>query len=156
MTDLPAAVRLRALSRSFGAKPVLREVSLDVASGEILSLVGQSGCGKSTLLRLIAGLDAPSSGEIWIAGALVAGRGVFVEPDRRSVGFMFQDYALFPHLSVAQNVRFGLRGQRRAEADAVVDEWLERVGLAGFGPRYPHELSGVRGFARGQAKVHNS
>ncbi len=142
MTDLPAAVRLRALSKTFGAKPVLREVTLDVAAGEILSLVGQSGCGKSTLLRLIAGLDTPSSGEIRIAGALVAGRGVFVEPDRRSVGVMFQDYALFPHLSVAQNVRFGLRGLRRAEADAVVDAWLERVGLAGFGPRYPHELSG--------------
>lgn len=136
------ALRLDEVSKSFGRRTVVDRVSLETRPGEILSLVGASGCGKSTLLRLIAGLEQPGTGRIKIAGRAVAGPGVFVEPERRGVGFIFQDYALFPHLSVADNVRYGLRGTPRAEAVARAGEMLERVGLAGFGDRHPHMLSG--------------
>lgn len=136
------ALCLRGVSKTFGRRAVVDGVSLNVAHGEILSLVGASGCGKSTLLRLVAGLEEPSEGSVEIGGVEVAGRAAFVEPERRGVGFIFQDYALFPHLTVAQNVRYGLRGTARAEADAIVVEMLERVGLAGFGERHPHMLSG--------------
>ena len=136
------ALRLDAVSKSFGRRTVVDGVSLETRPGEILSLVGASGCGKSTLLRLIAGLERPSAGTIAIAGRGVAGPGVFVEPERRGVGFIFQDYALFPHLTVAENVRYGLRGTPRAGASARAEEMLERVGLSGFGERHPHMLSG--------------
>ncbi|RXF68236.1 ABC transporter ATP-binding protein [Hansschlegelia zhihuaiae] len=136
------ALRLLGVTKRFGPNTVVDGVSLTLGDGEILSLVGASGCGKSTLLRLVAGLEEPTAGEIAIGGRVVAGPGIFVEPERRGVGFIFQDYALFPHLTVAQNVAYGLRGPRRAEAPGIVDEMLERVGLPGFGARRPHELSG--------------
>ena len=136
------ALSLKGVSKAFGRLTVVDDVSLDVAHGEIVSLVGASGCGKSTLLRLVAGLEEPSAGAIEIGGREVAGTRGFVEPERRGVGFIFQDYALFPHLSVVENVRYGLRGAPRAQAEATAREMLDKVGLAAFGDRHPHMLSG--------------
>ncbi|WP_020179999.1 ABC transporter ATP-binding protein [Methylopila sp. M107] len=136
------AVTLESVTKVFDGRAVVREVSLVVEAGEIVSLVGASGCGKSTLLRLIAGLERPDGGHISIGGALVSGPSGFVEPERRGVGFIFQDYALFPHLTVARNVRYGLRGLSATAAEQIAHEMLERVGLGAFGDRYPHMLSG--------------
>ena len=142
MPDTPAP-RLVAtnLTRSFGGASVVDHVSLDVAAGQVTCLLGPSGCGKSTTLRMIAGVDRPDTGTIRIDGRTVCGDGVLVPPEARSVGLMFQDFALFPHLTVAQNVAFGLSGDRAAKARRV-DELLERVNLSGYGPKHPHQLSG--------------
>ncbi len=132
---------LDGVSKRFGADrpPAVDGLSLRVEQGEILALLGPSGCGKTTTLRLIAGLESPDAGRIILRGRVVAGPGVEVPPEERGVGIVFQDYALFPHLTVAGNVGFGLpRGARRAR----VDEVLDLVGLGGLGDRYPHELSG--------------
>lgn len=142
MPDTPP-LRLVAtgLSRSFGGAPVVNDVSLEVAAGQVTCLLGPSGCGKSTTLRMIAGVERPDSGTIRIDGRTVCGDGVLVPPEARSVGLMFQDFALFPHLTVAQNVAFGLSGDRTAKARRV-DELLDRVNLSGYGPKHPHQLSG--------------
>jgi iron(III) transport system ATP-binding protein len=129
------------LSRSFGGAPVVDDVSLEVAAGQVTCLLGPSGCGKSTTLRMIAGVERPDTGTIRIDGRTVCGDGVLVPPEARSVGLMFQDFALFPHLTVAQNVAFGLSGDRTAKARRV-DELLDRVNLSGYGPKHPHQLSG--------------
>ncbi|PYF08163.1 iron(III) transport system ATP-binding protein [Rhodobacter viridis] len=137
----PALV-LDALSRRFGAVTALETISLSLAEGEILCLLGASGCGKSTLLRLIAGIERPDSGTVTLSGRVLSGPGVFVEPEARGIGFMFQDYALFPHLSVAENVAFGLRGQPRGQVQARVAEVLAVAGVGSLAERYPHMLSG--------------
>ena len=129
------------LSRTFGGAPVVDDVSLEVAAGQVTCLLGPSGCGKSTTLRMIAGVERPDAGTIRIDGRTVCGDGVLVPPEARSVGLMFQDFALFPHLTVAQNVAFGLSGDRAAKARRV-DELLDRVNLSGYGPKHPHQLSG--------------
>ncbi len=132
-------------------------ISLEVKRGEIISLLGPSGCGKTTLLRLIAGFERPDAGAIAIAGQTVASESVWVNPEHRHLGMVFQEYALFPHLTVADNIAFGLQ-KRRGEkfslkvwqksvpdAKAIrsrVKELLELVGLQGLSSRYPHELSG--------------
>ncbi|GBG06755.1 ABC transporter [Paenibacillus agaridevorans] len=121
---------------------VLSEFSLTLARGETVGLLGGSGSGKSTLLRLIAGLENPKSGEITIDGIVMAGGGRFVQPEHRGVGMVFQDYALFPHMTVARNIAFGLRGLSRSEQAARTENMLELIQLQGFGGRYPHELSG--------------
>ncbi|QNK59734.1 ABC transporter ATP-binding protein [Paenibacillus sp. PAMC21692] len=121
---------------------VLSEFSLTLARGETVGLLGGSGSGKSTLLRLIAGLENPKSGEITIEGIVMAGGGRFVQPEHRCVGMVFQDYALFPHMTVARNIAFGLRGLSRSEQAARTENMLELIQLQGFGGRYPHELSG--------------
>ncbi|MBA4352975.1 MAG: Fe3+/spermidine/putrescine ABC transporter ATP-binding protein [Rhodobacter sp.] len=139
-TPPPRLVATR-LSRSFGGAPVVNDVSLEVAAGQVTCLLGPSGCGKSTTLRMIAGVERPESGTIRIDGRTVCGDGVLVPPEGRSVGLMFQDFALFPHLTVAQNVAFGLSGDRAAKARRV-DELLDRVNLSGYGPKHPHQLSG--------------
>ena len=119
--------------------PAVDGLSLRVAEGEILALLGPSGCGKTTTLRLIAGLELPDEGIITLRGQVVAGPGQAVPPEARGIGIVFQDYALFPHLTVGDNVAFGLpRAARRAR----VDEVLDLVGLRDLAPRYPHELSG--------------
>jgi iron(III) transport system ATP-binding protein len=127
---------------AFGHTAALTDVSLDVRAGEVLALLGPSGSGKSTLLRVIAGITPPGRGRVYLAGHEVAGPAVFVEPERRRVGLVFQDYALFPHLTVAANIAFGLRGRGRAEVDAAVHAMLQRVRLDGYADRYPHMLSG--------------
>ena len=129
------------LSRSFAGRTVVDDVNLEVAAGQVTCLLGPSGCGKSTTLRMIAGVERLDTGRILIDGAEVAGPGRHVPPEHRSVGLMFQDFALFPHLNVTQNVAFGLKGDRATRMRRV-DELLERVTLSGFGAKHPHELSG--------------
>jgi iron(III) transport system ATP-binding protein len=140
---LPAPPRLvtEGLSRAFAGRLVVDNVSLGVASGQVTCLLGPSGCGKSTTLRMIAGVDTPDAGRILIDGVEVAGPNRAIPPEARSVGLMFQDFALFPHLDVAANVGFGLRGDK-ALRTARVGELLERVNLQGFGKKHPHQLSG--------------
>jgi len=134
------AVACRALTKSFGLVVAVRDVTCHAQDGEILALLGPSGCGKTTFLRLVAGFEVPDAGEIELAGRIVAGSGRGVPPERRRVGFVFQDYALFPHLTVAGNVGYGVR-DHRARAERVA-QTLALVGLEGLGDRYPHELSG--------------
>ena len=134
------ALRCIGVEKGYGGAPAVQALDMSVESGTIMALVGPSGCGKTTTLRLIAGFEHPDSGAIILGGRIVAGRGVNVPPEKRRVGMVFQDYALFPHLTVAQNVAFGLpKGQERA---GHVDEALRMVGLAGLRHRSPHELSG--------------
>jgi iron(III) transport system ATP-binding protein len=130
------------IHHAYGAKPVLRGIDLDVAPGEILCLLGPSGCGKTTLLRLAAGLESVQRGRLEIGGAVMAEGGREVPPERRNVGFVFQDYALFPHLSVAENVAFGLRFSPKGERAWRVMEALARVRLESFATAFPHMLSG--------------
>lgn len=141
MPASPPRLEIRHLTRSFGGRPVVRDVSLSVRAGQVTCLLGPSGCGKSTTLRMIAGVERPDAGEILIDGESVFGAGTDLPPEARGVGLMFQDFALFPHLTVAQNVAFGLSGER-AEKQRRVGELLERVNLSGFGGKHPHELSG--------------
>lgn len=137
----PLRLEVRHLVRAFGGRRVVDDVSLAIAAGQVTCLLGPSGCGKSTTLRMIAGVERADSGQVLLDGQVVAGPGVHVPPEVRSVGLMFQDFALFPHLTVAENVGFGLRIDR-AEKARRVGELLERVDLSGFGPKHPHELSG--------------
>jgi iron(III) transport system ATP-binding protein len=116
--------------------------SLRLEDGEIGCLLGPSGCGKTTVLRCIAGLEPVQGGEIRLHGQVTSRPGYTAPPEVRRVGFVFQDYALFPHLSVAANVGFGLRDGSRAARDARVTELLDVVGMGGAGEKYPHELSG--------------
>jgi iron(III) transport system ATP-binding protein len=131
-------IRARALTKSYGDVVALNDFNLDVWEGSLLTLLGPSGCGKTTALRVIAGFES-AAGTVGIRGRRVLGEGVFVPPEKRRVGMVFQDYALFPHMTVARNVSYGLgRG-----TDATrVDEVLELVGMQGLGDRMPHELSG--------------
>ncbi len=133
-------VRLSGVGRSFGSIRAVQDVDLGLERGKILALLGPSGCGKTTTLRLIAGFEAPDAGEVEIGGRTVAGPDVWVPPDKRKVGMVFQDYALFPHLSVAQNVAYGL--PRSAKRRGRVAEVLGLTHLEGLGERMPHELSG--------------
>ena len=127
------------VSHRYGKLMVVDGMSLAVSDGEIVCLLGPSGCGKSTLLRVAAGLEQLQLGHVYVDGELVATPQKAVPPEERGVGLVFQDYALFPHLNVLQNVEFGLRGTGRKER---ADRVLQRVGMAGYEPAYPHELSG--------------
>jgi len=130
------------LSRRYGATLALDHVSLDIAPGEILCLLGPSGCGKSTLLRIAAGVERPSAGSVLLDEQEVGGPERFVPPEKRGVGLMFQDFALFPHLSILDNAAFGLRSLTRREAKVEAHAALDRVGLAHYANEYPHILSG--------------
>ena len=134
-----SAVSCREVTKRFGPAAAVDGVDFEVAAGSICALLGPSGCGKTTTLRLIAGFERPDRGEVWIGGRRVAAPAAFVAPERRRIGMVFQDYALFPHLDVAGNVAYALgpRGSRER-----VRETLELVGLSGAGKRPVHELSG--------------
>ena len=135
-------LRIERLTVMYGTLRAVDEVSVAVADGELLCLLGPSGSGKSTLLRAVAGVERPSSGRIVLDGVELAGPDVFVEPERRRVGMVFQDYALFPHLTVAANVAFGLRTRPKGEVDRTVAAMLDRVELRGHAQSFPHMLSG--------------
>jgi iron(III) transport system ATP-binding protein len=130
------------VTRRFGDVVALAGVSLDIAAGEIVCLLGPSGCGKTTLLRIASGIERPSSGRVLISGEEVAGPQRFVAPERRHVGLMFQDFALFPHLSIQSNVMFGLKALSRADATREARAALARVGMLRHADKYPHMLSG--------------
>jgi iron(III) transport system ATP-binding protein len=129
------------LTRNFGGRAVVDDLSLSVAAGQITCLLGPSGCGKSTTLRMIAGVERPDGGTVHVDGTLVCDARTALPPEARSVGLMFQDFALFPHLSVTDNVAFGLQGPKAARRDRA-RALLERVGLAHHADAYPHTLSG--------------
>jgi iron(III) transport system ATP-binding protein len=133
-------VRCEGLSKTFRHTPAVRRVDLTVNKGEILALLGPSGCGKTTTMRLIAGFERADAGSITIGERQVVGPDTFVPPEQRQVGMVFQNYALFPHLSVADNVGYGLK--RGADRPQRVREVLALVGLTGMEGRMPHELSG--------------
>ncbi len=143
-TDAPW-VAVEGLRKSFGARAVLEEVTLDVAEGSLTAILGASGSGKTTLLRLIAGFERADGGTIRVADRLVDGPRAFVPPERRQIGYLPQDGSLFPHLNVAANLAFGLRAGRRrprGEIDARVRELLALLDLSGFERSLPHQLSG--------------
>jgi len=135
-----AFLEIANLQKSFGSAHVVKDVSLGIDKGEFVSLLGPSGCGKTTVLRMVAGFETPSAGGIHIDGRDV----VALRPNARNIGMVFQAYALFPNLTVAQNVGFGLKvaGVGRSEADARVTEMLALIGLPDLGGRYPFQLSG--------------
>ena len=140
--NAPAALVFEGVSKHYGPAVGVDTLDLAIPAGELVTLIGPSGCGKSTTLRLAAGLERPDRGTIRVAGDLVADKRRFVEPERRRVGLVFQDYALFPHMTVAQNIEFGLDRLTRGERRARTGEVLDLVRLARLAGRYPHELSG--------------
>lgn len=141
MSSVPAAaLRTEGLHHRYGETAVLHGVDLEIDAGETLTLLGPSGCGKTTLLRSIAGLERPAGGHVVIGDETMSGPSTWVPPEKRRVGMVFQEWALFPHLSVADNVGYGLA--RADRSGPMVDQALELVGLAGLGVRMPHTLSG--------------
>ncbi len=131
---------------SFGyqhsSREVIRDFNLSIEKGEIIGILGESGCGKSTLLRLIAGLETPTIGSLRIGKKEIFGSSTFIPAEKRGIGMVFQDYALFPHLTVAQNILFGLHGHPKKERLKRLQEMLELVALTDYAERFPHELSG--------------
>jgi iron(III) transport system ATP-binding protein len=136
------AIEFDQVSFRVGPLQILQDLSLHFAAGKVTCLLGESGCGKTTVLRLAAGVARPNSGRIRIGGFDVVAPQVFVPPERRNVGLMFQDYALFPHLTVLQNVAFGLYALSKTEAQVAAMTALERVGLSHLAQRFPNYLSG--------------
>ncbi|MEF8870979.1 MAG: ABC transporter ATP-binding protein [Haloarculaceae archaeon] len=137
-----AVLELDGVTKEFGPEAAVEDLSLSVGDGELLTFLGPSGCGKTTTLRLIAGLTEPTSGTISIAGEPVAGDGTFVAPEDRDVGLVFQNFALFPHLDVAENIAFGIADWSKADREERVDELLELVGLEDHREKMPSQLSG--------------
>lgn len=138
-TPAGTALRVTDVSKHFGPTRAVDGVSFELGPCEVMALVGPSGCGKSTLLRMLAGLHSTETGTITLGDTVVDDGRTALPPERRRVGLVFQEHALFPHLSVAGNIGFGVR---TGDVDARVDEMLTLVGLADYGSRYPHELSG--------------
>jgi iron(III) transport system ATP-binding protein len=136
-----SVVAARGMRKAYGPVVAVDDVALEVRRGELLALLGPSGCGKTTTLRLLAGFERPDAGEIDLDGTPVAGDGVFVPPEKRRVGVVFQDFALFPHMSVADNLGYGIVKDRARRARRIA-EMLELIGLSDEAARYPHELSG--------------
>lgn len=141
MSDIPNRLELRNICRSFEGKDVVTDVSLTLQPGQVTCLLGPSGCGKSTTLKIVAGVDRQNSGEVLIDGAVVSNGHLHTPPEARNVGLMFQDFALFPHMTVAQNIGFGLNCKNKMKRGRI-GGLLEKVGLSGFDAKYPHQLSG--------------
>ncbi|MGI3184327.1 ABC transporter ATP-binding protein [Nioella aestuarii] len=137
----PPRLAVQNLTCDFAGRTVLRDVSLQVAPGEVMCLLGPSGCGKTTTLRVIAGIERQSAGTVSVDGKVLADGSLHLPPEARGVGLIFQDFALFPHLSVGQNIAFGLTGAK-AEKSKRVQELLTRVDLKGYADKAPHMLSG--------------
>jgi iron(III) transport system ATP-binding protein len=135
-------LELDGVGKHFGSERVIADLSLSVHRGEILTLLGPSGCGKTTTLRLVAGLERPDSGVVSLNGESVADDATFTPPEQRGVGVVFQEFALFPHLTAAENIAFGLQDEPDAVRDARVEEMLDLVGLEAHRESYPDELSG--------------
>ncbi|WP_375228069.1 ABC transporter ATP-binding protein [Roseobacter sp. S98] len=142
MSQPAPRLEIRNLRRAFEGRAVVDDVSLKIMPGQVTCLLGPSGCGKSTTLRMIAGVEMQDSGEIYVDGNLICDTNFRVPPERREIGLMFQDFALFPHLSVADNVAFGLRQGSKAEKRERVEALLQRVDLLRFIDGFPHQLSG--------------
>jgi len=140
------ALRVRGLGKLYGGVPVVDDLSFDLHAGEVLTLLGPSGCGKSTTLRMIAGLEQPDAGEVWVRGRLVASAAarIMVPPEGRNLGLVFQSYAIWPHMTVAENIAYPLRVRRmaRAEIETRVADMVRLVRLDGLGQRMSSELSG--------------
>ncbi len=130
------------VSHDYGNGLVLKDVTINVEPGEVLCLLGPSGSGKSTILRIAAGIERPTSGSVWIDKRVVAGDGVDIPPEKRGVGLVFQDFALFPHLTIKQNVLFGLTAVPADIAQEEAERLLFRVGMAKMADLYPHQISG--------------
>ena len=137
---MASLLQVEGLVRRLGGRNVVDDITLSVAAGQVTCLLGPSGCGKSTTLRIIAGVDRQDAGTVRLNGTVVSDATVHVPAERRGIGLMFQDFALFPHLTVAQNIGFGL--PRGPGSDARVIDLLARVDLTGYGDTHPHELSG--------------
>jgi len=135
-------LKVENICAGYARQRVVESLSFHVNRGEIVSLLGPSGCGKTTALRAIAGFEPISEGQILIADKLISAPGATVPPEQRSIGMVFQDYALFPHLTIADNIAFGLRKKPAVDRKVQVDHLLDATGLGGMGGRYPHELSG--------------
>jgi iron(III) transport system ATP-binding protein len=138
----PALLEVRALRQAYDSHEVVRGLSFTLERGAIGCLLGPSGCGKTTVLRCIAGFEPVAGGEILLDGQVVSATGLMVPPEERRVGMVFQDHALFPHLTIAENIGFGLHRLRRPERARRVAELVATVGLEGLAHKYPHELSG--------------
>ncbi|MBL8511100.1 MAG: ABC transporter ATP-binding protein [Betaproteobacteria bacterium] len=134
----PAFLRISQLSKQYGDVTAVNDVSIDIPRGEIFALLGSSGCGKSTLLRMLAGFETPSHGQIYLGGQEISQ----LPPYERPINMMFQSYALFPHLTVWENIAFGLKRQKRDNIAAQVERMLELVQLKAYAKRKPHQLSG--------------
>ena len=133
---------LQGVSYAYNGTKVIDNLDLTLGKDEIVCLLGASGCGKTTTLKAIAGLIEAKQGQVFIDGKLVSDANTFVSPEHRNIGMMFQDYALFPHLTVANNIAFGLSGMSKADKHARVSEMLKLVHLVGCADRFPHQLSG--------------
>ncbi|MBO9577458.1 MAG: ABC transporter ATP-binding protein [Microbacteriaceae bacterium] len=141
-SDLGASLSVKDLRIAYGEVEAVKGISFDIRPGEFLTLLGPSGCGKTTTLRCIAGLEPASGGSITIGDTVVAAPGKHVQPEKRGINMVFQSYAVWPHMTVARNVGYGLKGVSKQEADHRVEEVLELVGLAPYAQRYGTELSG--------------
>ncbi|KQW60855.1 MULTISPECIES: ABC transporter ATP-binding protein [unclassified Ensifer] len=137
-----ASLTFEDIHHNYHSKETIKGVSLAAKAGEVLCLLGPSGSGKTTLLRIAAGIEMQSAGRLLLNGQEISGPSVFLPPEKRGVGLMFQDFALFPHMTIRDNVRFGLTALPKKEALIQADAALERVGLSHYGDRYPHVLSG--------------
>ena len=138
----PPRLELEGIGIRFDGREAVADVDIAVGAGEVVCLLGPSGCGKSTTLRIAAGVERQDTGRVLIDGRVVSDAGRHDPPEARSVGLLFQDFALFPHLTVAENVAFGLRRNGGRERSRIVSDYLARVGLAGYEAKFPHQLSG--------------
>ncbi len=139
---MSALLDIRGISCRYHGQTIVRDLSFHANRNQIVCLLGPSGCGKTTVLRAIAGLEPVTRGEILLEGRVLSKRGFMMPPHKRRLGMVFQDYALFPHLTVNENIAFGIRNCSREQRTALTAQLLETVGLEGYGKRYPHELSG--------------